>query len=228
MINYIFAAVVPWNRNLFDEKINSLPGDWHFAENPSELNELIEANLSPEYIFFPHWRWIVPKSITDNFECVCFHMTDVPFGRGGSPLQNLITRGFSDTVLTALKMDEGMDSGAVYMKVPLDLSGSASEIYKRAAELSLMMIQEIIVTAPVPQEQQGDVTEFRRRKPEESNIPPNLDPTQLFDFIRMLDADGYPKAFIINNNFRLEFDGASIIDGQVVANVTFKISEENL
>ncbi len=27
-----------------------------------------------------------------KFECVCFHMTDVPYGRGGSPLQNLIIR----------------------------------------------------------------------------------------------------------------------------------------
>lgn len=228
MINYIVAAVESWNRSLFDEKINSLSGNWHFVATPSELNELTQAGLSPRYIFFPHWRWIVPTSITDNFECVCFHMTDVPFGRGGSPLQNLISRGYSKTVLTALKMDKGMDSGPVYMKRPLDLSGPASEIYMRAAKLSWTMIEDIILANPIPQEQKGPVVEFRRRKPEESKIPPNLDPNQIFDFIRMLDADGYPKAFMIRDNYRLEFDSACKIDGEVRASVTIKIEEKKV
>ncbi len=56
-----------------------------------EVSKLLE--FSPRYIFFPHWSWIIPKEIYEKFECVIFHMTDLPFGRGGSPLQNLIVRG---------------------------------------------------------------------------------------------------------------------------------------
>ena len=49
--------------------------------------------ITPRYIFFLHWDWRVPHVIWQQHECVCFHMTDVPYGRGGSPLQNLILEG---------------------------------------------------------------------------------------------------------------------------------------
>ena len=49
-----------------------------------------------------------------------------------------------------------------------------------------------------PYEQLGDVVEFRRRNPDDSNIgsanAANL--SDLYDFIRMLDGEGYPKAFL--------------------------------
>jgi hypothetical protein len=62
-------------------------------------------------------------------------MTDVPFGRGGSPLQNLIVRGRRETKLTALRMSREFDAGPVYMKEPLSLEGGAEEIYLGSADL---------------------------------------------------------------------------------------------
>ena len=41
-------------------------------------------------------------------------MTDVPYGRGGSPLQNLIVRGYSEIKLTVLQMVKAFDAGLVY------------------------------------------------------------------------------------------------------------------
>lgn len=66
-------------------------------------------------------------------------MTDVPYGRGGSPLQNLILAGHADTQLTALKMVEEMDAGPVYAKRPLSLEGKAQDIYEKAGELSFSL-----------------------------------------------------------------------------------------
>ena len=59
-------------------------------------------------------------------------MTDLPFGRGGSPLQNLITRGISKTKISALRCNEEIDAGPIYLKRPLSLHGSAEEIYQLA------------------------------------------------------------------------------------------------
>ncbi len=56
-------------------------------------------------------------------------MTDLPYGRGGSPLQNLIQRGHTSTMLTALRCGAGLDTGDVYLKQPLSLHGSAEEIF---------------------------------------------------------------------------------------------------
>jgi len=161
----------------------------------------------------------VPEEIIENFECVCFHMTDVPYGRGGSPLQNLVVRGHRETKLTALRMTAEFDAGPVYLKEPLSLEGSAEEIYLRAANMSALMIQRIIREEPKPLPQQGEVVNFKRRKPEESLIRNPASLQELYDFIRMLDADGYPHAFLDYAGFRLEFTRAGLYDGRIQADV---------
>lgn len=211
---------------MFAERSKKLPGNWFFADTPEKLKGLLSSDSIPNYIFFIHWRWIVPKTITDKHECVCFHMTDVPFGRGGSPLQNLIVRGYCDTVLTALKMDDGIDSGPVYIKAPLSLEGTAAEIYYRAANLSWDMMLQIIRKKPKPKMQSGPITEFRRRVAADSEIPKSLSINQIYDYIRMLDAEGYPRAFLSVDDYRLIFENAKLSSGKLTATVTIEIPEE--
>lgn len=224
-MNCIVAAVGDWNKKMFDEVTRNLAGNWHYVSTPAELNKKIQDGFSPRYIFFPHWRWIVPIDIVTNYECVCFHMTDVPYGRGGSPLQNLIVRGHKSTVVTALRMEKGLDTGPVYLKKPLDLNGCAEEIYDRASELSWDMINDIISNQIFPVPQQGEATVFHRRIPKQSEIPENLVLEQVYDYIRMLDAPGYPKAFIEKESYRLEFDNAELIDNEIVATVRIKLKD---
>lgn len=218
---YVVAGIKPWNRRIFDEEIASFPGTWHFVGHRDKLTAEWLADVQPRYVFVLHWSHIVPEDIVNTYECVCFHMTDVPYGRGGSPLQNLIVRGHRETKLTALRMAPELDAGPVYLKRNLSLEGStAEEVYIRASELSASMIQTIISEEPDPEPQMGDPTVFRRRRPEQSKID-SLDSLQsLFDFIRMLDAEGYPSAFVEHDGYRFEFSRASFYDGRVEADVT--------
>jgi len=179
--------------------------------------------ISPRYIFFPHWSYIIPPDVFEKYECIIFHMTDVPFGRGGSPLQNLISRGIYETKISALRCVKELDAGSVYLKRSLSLYGSAEEIYLRASEIIEDMICQIVKEHPVPVEQTGETTCFSRRKPGQSNIAELTNLNQVFDHIRMLDADGYPRAFLETKHFHFEFDRASIKKGQVIADV--KITE---
>lgn len=225
---YVVAAIGEWNKELFNEKIKQFDGRWHYVSTPNELNEILQK-VEPEYIFFLHWRWLVPKKIIDKHECICFHMTDVPFGRGGSPLQNLIVRGYKETILTVLKMEEGLDTGAVYFKESLSLEGTAKQIYLRAADLSWKMINNFFTqkTKPKPIPQVGQVTLFKRRMPEDSRIPPDLTLDQLYDYIRMLDAPDYPKAFMEHENYRLEFENASLNKNEITAYVKIFIRNKD-
>src|SRR5712671_2452257 len=141
--NYVVATIKPWNLSQFATRMPHLPGRWHLIETSDGLTPAVIASLQPRYIFFPHWSWKVPEEITRDFECVCFHMTDVPYGRGGSPLQNLITRGHKETVISALRMTSERDAGPVYMKTRLWLDGSAQEIFERASTIVFDMIAEI-------------------------------------------------------------------------------------
>jgi methionyl-tRNA formyltransferase len=217
--NYIVAGAKPWNRRIFDKVIVNYPGNWHFIDRPADLTAESIAGLAPRYIFFLHWSWIVPSNIVNEYECVCFHMTDVPYGRGGSPLQNLIIRGHQHTKLTALRMIETLDAGPVYVKEDLCLGGSAEEIYLRACYLAATMIRRIIENQPTPKPQTGDPVLFKRRQPHESEIQTHPDLRALHDFIRMLDAHGYPPAFLEHAGFRYEFSRAALYDGRIVADV---------
>lgn len=224
MKKYIVAAIGAWNKLAFDTIDKNSNGKWLFCNTPETLESLLIEN-NPQYIFFPHWRWIVPENIINNFECVCFHMTDVPYGRGGSPLQNLIVRGHKDTKLTALRMEKGLDSGPIYLQKPLSLAGSAHEIYQRATALTWDMIQEIIISEPTPVEQIGKPTLFKRRTPQESEIPNNLTLEQVYDYIRMLDAPDYPHAFLDIGAYRLTFQEASFDTDELKAHVTIRLKD---
>jgi methionyl-tRNA formyltransferase len=223
MITIVLAT--PHSRNdELEAHLRRLPGlNVERIRDRDALTAGALTRIAPRYIFFPHWSWKIPADIFENHECVIFHMTDLPFGRGGSPLQNLISRGIYHTQLTALRCVAGMDAGPVYLKRPLDLSGTAEEVYRRASAMMAGMIQEIVDRKIIPQPQDGEVVTFRRRTPEEGDISKLNDLVRVFDFIRMLDAEGYPHAFIETESLRLEFTGAQMKAGAVLAKVKIEM-----
>ncbi|MDP6419948.1 MAG: hypothetical protein QGI81_06725 [Pseudomonadales bacterium] len=206
--HFVIAGSHPWSRRVFDDVIRSFPGVWTFIERPENLTLESLRRLQPRLVFFLHWSWKVPSAITRGFECVGFHMTDLPYGRGGTPLQNLILRGHQTTKLSAFRLTEDLDAGPVYMKADFFLDGSAEAIYLRACHVAADMIRRLIEEPTVPQPQMGDPVIFKRRVPKESRLPESGTPDEVYDFIRMLDAEGYPRAFLDHGRFRLEFRDA--------------------
>lgn len=118
-------------------------------------------------------------------------------------------------------MTSEIDAGPVYLKEDLSLEGStAEEIYQRASKLSCKMALQIAQKNLTPKQQVGIATKFKRRTPEESQMRGKPTLLQAFDHIRMLDAEGYPKAFIEVEGLRLEFSRASLYSSHVKADVT--------
>lgn len=224
MQTYVLATSKDWHIREFDARRKRLPGRWVVVVSGQDLETLVET-LTPRYVFFPHWSHIVPERVLGATECVCFHMTDVPYGRGGSPLQNLIVRGHKQTMLTALRMEKVLDAGPVYMKRPLSLEGTARQIFQRTAVQALDMIEAIVREEPEPVPQTGAPTEFARRTPDQSLIDPASVPEQLYDHIRMLDADGYPHAFIEHGHWHVDFTDAQRLGDTIEARARFTIKE---
>lgn len=217
-ITNFYCGCKPWNLDDFNILIRDSNCEWVFISTPVDLLESLRTK-NPRYIFFMHWNWIVPADIYRSYECICFHMTDVPYGRGGSPLQNLIVDGKTETVITALRMTGEVDAGPVYIKRPMSLEGRAENIYRRAGDISLGMIREIVERRPVAVAQKGEVTIFKRRTPEQSIMPKYCTITELYDHIRMLDAPTYPHAFLRQGAFNYYFTNAEIEGEQITATV---------
>ena len=216
---YAIAMSKIWDPEIVSRIENKIGERIYVITRPDQLTKENLAANNVEKIFFTHWSHIIKPDIHDNFECVIFHMTDLPFGRGGSPLQNLISRGIYNTKISALKCSVGVDTGPVYLKKELSLDGSAQEIFKRATLVIESMIHEIIETNPTPEDQIGEVTSFKRRKPEDSNLVKCESIEAVYDYIRMLDAEGYPKAYLEVNGIKYEFSEARFDNGTLVAEV---------
>ena len=182
--------------------------------------------FGPRYVFFPHWSWRIPLEILNEFECVIFHMTDLPFGRGGSPLQNLVQRGMETTRLSALRCVEELDAGPVYLKRPLSTLGSAEEVFLRAADLMEEMIDTIVTGQIRPEPQTGKPTMFTRRRPEQGDLARARTINDAHDLIRMLDAEGYPHAFVDAGPLRLTFTRSSLRGDHVLADVRIEIRDQ--
>ena len=205
------------------EKVYDIPVITDKKDLPREAIDAVR----PKNIIFPHWSYLSPESVFGAYPCIVFHMTDLPYGRGGSPLQNLIVRGHTHTKLSALRAGSGIDTGDIYQKADLDLSGTAEEILRRASGIIFTeMIPDILENNPLPVPQSGAVTTFRRRKPEDGRLLPEMDEKTIYDFIRMLDGEGYPNAFVEIGPYVLRFREAAYADGRVTARVTFEKRKE--
>ena len=221
----IIISSKSWHKKYVDEVSARTGCNVVYIDQKEKVSYDYLKQYNPRYIFFPHWSYIIPAEVYDNFECVIFHMTDLPFGRGGSPLQNLVERGIYETKVSAIRCCKELDGGDVYMKKPLSLWGTAEEIYLRAAELTKEMMIEIATATTEPEPQNGQAVVFKRRKPEQSDISRLESLEKVFDYIRMLDAEGYPHAFIDAKRFHFEFERASLKDGYIKADVKISLRE---
>ena len=180
----------------------------YLLSSPKKLTINYLKRKKPEIIFFPDWSWIIPNEIISNYKCICFHESNLPKFRGGSPIQNQIIRGITKTKTTAFIMNEKIDAGDIILQKNLSLEGSIQEIFSRMSENDYSLILKIINGKYKRRKQSGKPTTYSRRKPKESELKSlNRSINYLYNFIRMLE-DPYPNAFIRIGKQKLIFKKA--------------------
>ena len=190
-----------------------------------ELNVKKINEINPKFIFFPHWNWKVPTQIHKKYDCIVFHTAPLPRGRGGSPIQNLILQGHKESPVCALKMTDVLDGGPVYDFINVSLSGNIDEIFSRIAFCVEKLILKICQSEINPTEQKGDVSIFKRLSENDNELSTNCSLEELYDRIRMVDGQNYPKAFIKFGNKKIEFSNAFFDGKNLKAQVIFKLKK---
>lgn len=192
------------------------------TEADLSFEALIEFN--PDYVFFTHWNWIVARKIHENFNCIVFHAAPLPYGRGGSPIQNLILEGFEETPVCAIKMTEQLDSGPIYASTNVSLSGTLKDIFSRLNVVVNDLIVEIIDNNPSAIPQSGEPHVFKRLTIRDNEIPKGLKLEEIYDRIRMVDHENYPNAFINYDNIKIEFSNAEFVSDTIEVTCLIKKS----
>jgi methionyl-tRNA formyltransferase len=224
MINYVVASSKDW----FIEHPKSREyDDLNLIEIKSKADlsvELLEK-INPRYIFFPHWNWKVDSEIFERYECVVFHTAPLPFGRGGSPIQNLIIRNIEKTPVCALRMTEILDGGPIYDSIEVTLDGTITEIFAKIAICVEKLIIKICRENIQPQEQNGDIISFNRLTYADNELRSEYTINQLYDRIRMVDGLDYQRAYINFGKNKIEFTEAHLDKNCLIAKIKIEIKE---
>ena len=70
-------------------------------------------SLNPDFIIVAAFGQLLPKDVLDIAPCINLHASILPKYRGASPIQSVVLSDDKYTGVTAMKMEEGLDSGDI-------------------------------------------------------------------------------------------------------------------
>ncbi len=120
------------------------------------------ASMQPDVIIVAAYGLILPQAILDipRYGCLNVHASILPRWRGAAPIQQAILAGDSETGISLMQMEAGLDSGPVFATgvTPIGAGETAGELHDRLAllggELLVEKLPEILAgdLASVPQD----------------------------------------------------------------------------
>ena len=124
-------------------------------------DELCE--LSPEIIIVAAYGKILPKYIIDypRYGCINAHGSVLPGYRGAAPIQRAIINGESETGITVMYMNEGLDTGDMILveKTPITEEDNFETLHDRLAEIggrTLVEAMKALENGSAKREKQDD------------------------------------------------------------------------
>lgn len=213
-MNLIISKNNKWTQNL----LKSLSG----FEYIDHINKSFIEKIDPEWVFFFHYSDIVPESIHTKYKCVVIHTSNLPEGRGGSPIQNQILEGITSTRVNLLEMTNSLDGGGVYCSSPITLQGNISDIWDTITKTTRDLILYCVKNNPTPSPQRGVLKTYKRIKDNKIKFDNTKDISYIYDQIRMVDDINYPNSYLEINGFRLEFSRAKLTNNEIITDVRIK------
>ena len=138
-----------------------------------------------------------------NKNNIIVHASDLPKGKGFSPMQWQVLEGKDDIVLTMFEANKEFDAGPVYFKRKLHLKGT--ELYLEMREkLGSLMIEMCLtyvenIEKMVPQEQTGNETFYHRRTTKDDELDIKKTIEEQFNHFRIADNENHPLHFKYKN-----------------------------
>ena len=121
------------------------------------------ASLSPEVMIVAAYGLLLPKAVLEmpKFGCLNIHASLLPRWRGAAPIQRAILAGDTESGITIMQMDAGLDTGAMLLKKRLAISpeDTAGSLHDKLAEQGASAIVEALAMLAQGQfkpEQQDD------------------------------------------------------------------------
>ncbi len=169
-----------------------------FVSNPKDIDEgWINFMLGCT-------KLIDASILKKNKHNLVVHESDLPLGRGFAPMAWQIIEGKNEIPICLIEADTEADSGLIWIKDTIRLSGSElcaewRELQgMKTIELCYRFIEEYEHLKATPQ--QVISTWYKRRKPEDSKLDIKKTIEEQFNLLRTVDNERYPAFFDLEGN----------------------------
>ena len=138
-----------------------------------------------------------------NNRNIVVHASDLPLGKGFSPLQWQILEGKNTIPITLFEVDSKVDNGPYYFKDNLLLEGT--ELYKEIRHKLAVKIMEMVLKYVKnidnfhPITQVGQETFYGRRTIKDDELDIEKTIKEQFNHFRIADNDNFPLYFMYKN-----------------------------
>ena len=182
--------------------VEVLAADWkqlgHAVFCFHDLQELPTA----DFCFLLSFSKILKKEIRDFFEhTLVVHASDLPSGKGWSPLSWQILEGKYQIPVSLFEADDAVDSGPIYAQRHIKFEGYEliDDLRKKLAEttyeLCSWFVAEYPCSSTLPKMQRGIESFYSRRGPTDSQLDVNKTIAEQFNLLRIVDNQAYPAFF---------------------------------
>jgi len=175
---------------------------------PQENQQLV-ADLNADVMVVVAYGLILPKAVLNmpRLGCINVHGSLLPRWRGAAPIQRSLWAGDTDTGVTIMQMDVGLDTGDMLYKLscPITADDTSATLYDKLAELGpkglIDTLQQLAENRAQPEVQDEALATYAEKlSKEEARLDWTLSAAQLERCIRAfnpwpmswLEIDGQP------------------------------------
>jgi methionyl-tRNA formyltransferase len=156
-------------------------------------------------------RLTPPDILGRNHRNLVVHASDLPRGRGHSPLAWQIEEGRSTIPICLFDAAPELDTGAVIYRDTMEFSGHEliEELHDALGQKTIELCQRFLCepVPPVGEPQQGEPTYYKRRSNDNNRLDPNRTIADQFDKLRVCDNERFPAHFEMRGHrYRLKVE----------------------
>ncbi len=178
------------------------------------------AAWQPDLAVVVAYGRLLPKELLDipRLGCLNIHVSLLPKYRGAAPIQHALLNGETETGVTAMFLDEGLDTGdiAAVRRFPIAPEDDAGDLFARAAKEGAALLLEVLA-----QIERGAVTRTKQDDAQASFAPPVDAKTGQFAFtedaadivnkVRALAL--WPNASFVQDGRKVKVKKARVAEG---------------
>jgi len=158
-----------------------------------EENQQLVAQLHADVMVVVAYGLILPAAVLamPRLGCINVHGSLLPKWRGAAPIQRSLWAGDTQTGVTIMQMDPGLDTGDMLHKLacPIDASDTSASLYQKLAELGpqgmLDTLEQLVNGTANPEVQDETLVSYAEKlSKEEAKLDWSLSAAQLERCIR--------------------------------------------